>query len=383
MKCRLCGTTFLDEPEVVGLSACPACSQRITAAPPANRPTADNTFTGRLSTNAKVGPSALARPGGAYESHVGVDLDEASEPEVESASAAARLLLEWKVALPAVPSAYQPSGALPVLALIAMTMGAGLGVALSTMADLVAGVIALAGVVLFHEVVANVPSRWAAIAAGLLALVAGAMPVVAGGWVSARATTLFGRLGKNRNTGIAQCLAVTAAGLAVAVATATLYALGRGLLGGWLSVNVDAPEFLIVYVSGAALAAAVAMGVAGHYAARQVRAAKFCEDCAQFLPGLKVKSLRLGAVRAITRAARERNTEVAASLLHCPAGSEGTVELFLCPRCGKGFVEVTAHFRARWRGQEGGRKKESWLVASLELPATEMQRFAASPCDEQ
>jgi hypothetical protein len=375
MKCRICGTTFLGVPDVAGQPVCLACRQRITAAPPGNRPTSDNTFTNRLSTKAEVEPSGPARLGRVYAGHVGVDLDEASEPEVESAAVATGLLQEWKVALPAVPSAYQPSGVLPIAALIAMTVGAGFGLVLSTLADLVAGVIAFAGIVLFQASLTKVPSRWVAILAGVLMLVAGTVPFVVGGWVSARLTTLFGRVGHNRNVGIAQCLSVISAGLAVAIAASMLYVFGRRLLDGWLSVDAEAPGFGIVYVSGVALAAAIAMGAAGFFAARHVQGEKFCEGCEVFMSRLKVKSLRLGALRAIVQAARECNTEVAIGLLYSRAGADGTVELFRCPRCGKGFVEVTAHFKARWRGQDGGKKRESWLVASLELPTMEMQRF--------
>jgi hypothetical protein len=105
-----------------------------------------------------------------YADHVGVDLDETSEPEVESTAVATRLLQEWKAVLPAVPSAYQPSGVLPIAALIAMTVGAGLGVVLSTLADLVAGVIAFTGIVLFQASLTKVPSRWVAILAGVVML---------------------------------------------------------------------------------------------------------------------------------------------------------------------------------------------------------------------
>jgi hypothetical protein len=382
MKCRICGTTFLGEPDVVGQPVCLACRQRITAAPLGNRPTADTTFTDRLSAKAEVEPSGPARLGRVYADHAGVDLDEASEPEVESAAVATRLLQEWKLDLPAVPSAYQPSGVLPIAALIAMTVGAGLGVVLSTLADLVAGVIAFTGIVLFHASLTKVPSRWVAILAGVLMLLAGTMPFVVGGWVSSRITTLLGRIGNNRNAGIAQCLSVTSAGLAVAIAAGMFYAFGRRSLDDWLSVHAEDPGFRIVYVGGAALAATIAMGAAGFFAARHVLAEKFCEDCEVFMSRLKVKSLRLGALRAIIQAARERNTEVAVSLLYSEAGSDGTVELFQCPRCGRGFVEVTAHFKAQWRGQDGGKKRASWLVTSLELPSTEMERFPVSPCDE-
>ncbi len=383
MVCHVCGATLPDEPDVIGRSICPACSQGVTATPPGSQPATSTAITDRPSPLAKIDPPGPARPAIAYAARTGIDLGEASDPEVENASVAIRLMQAWKESLPEVSSSYQPSGVLPLRALIAMTAGAGIGVVLSALAAVVGGILAFVGLGLFHEVMsgATVRSRWVAIAVGLLSVVAGATPVIGAGWASARATTLSGRLGKNRSVVAAQFLSVISAALGVAIAAGLLYALGRGQPEAWLSVNSQTPEFLIVYVSGAALAAAIAMGGAGHFAAGTVRADKFCEDCDLFIHGLKVKSLRLGALRAAARAARERNAEVFASLLYSRAGTDGTVELSRCPRCGKGFVEVTAHFKARWGDSEGEKTKESWLAASLELGAADMKHFPALPCD--
>jgi hypothetical protein len=383
MICHNCGKTFPGQQQLVGPSVCPECRQRVTAAFPGNDRTTDNSFTARLPIKVEAELAGPAQLGEMYARNAGLDLHEASEPKVEEASVATKLMQQWQAALPAVPSAYQSSGALPTSALIAMALGAGLGVVLSALAELVTGAVALAGIALLRAIVLGVRSSWVAIFAGLLMLIAGVMPFVAGGWVSARMTTWFGRWGKNRNKFVAQFLSVTSAGVAAATVAGLLYAFGTGLLDSWLSSDAQSPGFRLVYGSAAALAAALAMGVAGYVAATHVEREKFCEDCALFTRRLKVKSLRLGALRAITRAASERNTEVIVSLLHSPAGPDGTVELFWCPGCGGGFVEVTAHFQARWPGTDGVRRmKESWLVASLELPAAEMWRFPLSACDE-
>ncbi len=210
---------------------------------------------------------------------------------------------------------------------------------------------------------------------GLLGLVAAVLPFVAGGWVAARTTTLFGRWAKNRNTTVAQTLSVGSAGVSVAVAAGLFYVFGNT----WR----DNPGFGLVYWCAAIFVAAIAMGVAGVVAGKHVLAEKFCEDCESFMRKLNVKSLHLGGLQAMRCAVTEHNTEAAVSLLQAAAGHDGSVELFTCPQCFKGFVEVTAHFKARWQGNHGNEtKRESWLVASLELPATEMERFPVYPCDK-
>jgi hypothetical protein len=377
MICRNCGVAIPGELVPGGQWLCVTCSQQTTSSPRKARLATDGKFTDRLPPDVEPGLSGPLWLGRAYAEHIAVDLDEAPEPEVANETAAAKRLLEWQVAMPAVPSAYRPSGVLPVRAIIALTAGAGLGVVLSTPVNLAATALAFAAIAAFHFVLENVPSRWVAIAAGLLTVVAATVPFACGGWLSARTTTLSGRVGKNRNVGVAVCLAALSAGLAVATGAGLVYALGRQLLGDWLSVDVQSAGFHLLYVSGAAMAATIAMGTAVHFAAKRVRAEKFCEDCEVFMSGQKLKSLHLGAVRAVARGLHEHNTEVVTSLLHSPTGSDGTVDAYRCPRCGKGVVEVTVRFDARWRVPDRGRKKESWLVASVELPNAEMDRFTA------
>jgi hypothetical protein len=383
MICHMCGKTFPGERHLVGPPVCLECRQRVTATLPGYDRTTDNTFTAGLPIKMEAELAGPAQLGEMYALYAGLDLHGVSEPNVEDASVATQLMQQWQAALPAVPSAYQPSGAVPPSALITMALGTGLGVVLSALAQLVTGAVALAVIALLRALVLGVRSGWITIFAGLLMLIAGVLPFAAGGWVSARMTTWFGRWGNNRNKVVAQFLSVTSAGVAAAAVAWLLYAFGTGFLGEWLSIDAQGPGFRLVYGSAAALAAAIAMGVAGCVAGTHVERDKFCEECALFMRRLKLKSLRLGALQAVTRAASERNTQVIASLLHSPAGLDGTVELFWCPDCGRGFVEVTAHFQARWPGTDGERRmKESWLVASLELPAAEMWRFPLSPCDE-
>jgi hypothetical protein len=263
--------------------------------------------------------------------------------------------------------------------LVGLTLGAGIGLILSTLTVVLVGGIAFAAIVLLHAVAQQVPSRWVVIVAGLFMVAAGSTPFTAAGWVSGWTTAFMGRLGNNRNKAVTQALSVLSAGLAVAIFGGLAFFFRGEIFTPWLRIQVDGPEFGLVYTPAAALAAAVAMGVAGYVAARRVEADKFCEACRRFMPGLRVKSLRLGSLRALARAANEGNAEVFACLLDTHDGEDGVVDLFRCPLCGKGIIEATARFKAKWPGTSGGRKTESWLVASLELSPAEVSRVPISP----
>jgi hypothetical protein len=263
--------------------------------------------------------------------------------------------------------------------LIGLVLGAGIGLVLSTLAVFLVGGLASAAIVLLHSLTELVPSRWVAIAAGLFMVAIGSTPFTAAGWVSGRTTAFMGRLGNNRNKAVTQALSVLSAGLAVAIFGSLAFLFRKELFTPWLRIQVDGPEFGLVYTPAAAFAAAVAMGVAGYVAARRVEADKFCEACRRFMTVVRVKKLRPGSLRAITRAANEGDAEVFASLLCTHDGEDGVVDLFRCPLCGKGIVEVTARFNAKWPGPSGGGKSESWLVASLELSAAEVSRLPLIP----
>ena len=379
--CRVCNTAFLDPPEDAGRElVCPACRQHVSAAAPDIRPGAGHAIRDALPAGEQLDSESLERAGRFYALGAGIDLHESSEPEVMSAADATSRLRECQAAMPTVPSAYQPSGALPAPALIAMTLGAVVGVVLAALTVTSTGIVAFVAIRILIAIASAVPYLIVRAILGLFVFVVAVLPFMAGGWVAARTTTLFGRWGKNRNTLAAQILSVLPAGLAVAIVGSLFYVFGGDWQDLWGLNPADNPSVGLVYVTAAVFADVVAMSVAGVVAGKRVLAEKFCEDCAQFMSRLKVKSLRRGALLAMSRAVKERNTEAAISLLYCEAGKEGTVELYRCPQCWKGFVEVTAHFVAHWQGEQGKEKKEeSWLVASQELPAAEMERFPLYP----
>ena len=143
--CRVCNATFLDQFEVAGqLRVCPACRDKGVAALQAIQPGGDTSLTSGATSRAQWESAGPGQLGKLFALNAGIDLNEESKSEVQDLVAAHG---EWRTALPEVPSAYQPSGALPASALISMTLGAGVGATLATLVELVAG--SLARVVIF------------------------------------------------------------------------------------------------------------------------------------------------------------------------------------------------------------------------------------------
>src|SRR5437763_13050 len=135
--CRVCNTTFLGQPDVVGQPlVCPACREKGAAALQAIQRGEDATLTNTLPPEVELESAGPAWLGKLYALSAGIDLNEASEQEVPNSMAATRLHEEWRTAMPEVPSAYQPSGSLPVAALPAMTLGACAGAGLAALVEL-------------------------------------------------------------------------------------------------------------------------------------------------------------------------------------------------------------------------------------------------------
>ncbi len=127
-----------------------------------------------------------------------------------------------------------------------------------------------------------------------------------------------------------------------------------------------------VFVVGGIISLAVA-GVGG---AQMVHEAKFCEDCEAYMEEKPLVGLRVGGVRALARAMRERNVPVCADLMNAPRGGNGTSKLFCCGRCGQGFVELTASFKATWQEKDQKKEKtETWLAGSVALTPDEVELF--------
>jgi predicted Zn finger-like uncharacterized protein len=403
LRCPKCQTTFRLPGEDAPSPALPdpfdMAEQQL--------PTDEDALLPPLSTPSPTPPRLpVPADGRAYAQAAGIDLDEYHSEGVLDSKQADLLLLEWKQHLPPVKSAYQPSGILPAAAVVWMTLGAMLGAPAGLLAGTIAGAITalilaiLGGIIALLGAICGVVLCILPIILVFVALAGFLITFAAQGAVSAACTTAMGRLGKNRNATAAALMSVGSTVLGMVLLGVGVAAMGADEVGeqAWQHVagkDEDKPKeqpkdaaaahkkddegkpvamwivWISVVVGGViALIAAAAVGV------QMVQEAKFCEDCEQFMEDKEMVVLRLGGTKAVARALGERNVPVCADLMNAPQGGHGKTKLFSCAQCGKGFVELTAQFKATWREKDSNKEKiESWLAGSVELSAAEVDLF--------
>jgi hypothetical protein len=332
----------------------------------------------------------------------GIDLNEKFVRKVANVSEATAQLGKWRLELPAVPSAYVPSGALPASAVVFLLLGSVVGCVAGLFAGTVVGSagLALSGGLLNREAFSQALGAgypWPVLYIGILigiyvCTVFGAYFVT--GWLSAWCTTRLGEWGKNRNVFAPALLSVLASLIPVVFTLAChldsdFY---RGhksplenaarqaspLLALWLFSH---PFALVTSAFGFVIAPATA----GYFAVTRVLSVKFCERCQSFMRASEGKTLTLGCLRALVRAVRKGRLDVAASLLHGPSWGDGEARLYSCRRCRRGYLEVLVTYAAHWPAtrlsyayyspKEPTEKKEAWLAVSCELAAPDAERL--------
>jgi hypothetical protein len=305
----------------------------------------------------------------AFAAAEGIDLDVRLDVAVPDRATADRNFRMLKEAFPAVPSAYRPSGSAPLSGLLFMAAGALLTVPVGLLAGgLLAAFAALLLLISFQQ------ARGKARLAPLLGVVALALVVPVAGTLSAFCTTFFCKPAKVRSSFIAMLFAVTACLLTVSTTWSLFEAYGRGYFNGRFQAKPG--ELDTVYVVVAAVGAVLAAVVSAYLAFATVYAEKFCEDCNRYLEVYPLPSLRLGGTLVLTRALADGNLRAAAGVLDGLGGTEGKPQLFLCPECGRGYLEVSVHYKATWTGgDEKKEKEEEWRAVSLPLDTAEADLF--------
>jgi hypothetical protein len=302
----------------------------------------------------------------------GVDLLETLPAEVADSKAAGAQLEALKQALPAVPSAYRPSGALPLRAVVVLTFGAAVGAAVGLLAGAAA---AFLGV---WAATSGFGRRWGRRVRFLLPLLGVALCcliVPLTGFGAGLTTTFFNRWGKNRSPGGAALFALLSAAPAMVLAWVLFGAHGQPRLEKHFGYPPGGLDWVVLGVAaaGALVAAVLAAGTAAWWVSEE----KFCEDCQEHMSHSELPALDLGPTRALARALEEKDLPAALSLLQFSTPGVGAPELYACPQCGKGYAEVRVKYKATWPGDEGKKeeKAESWLAASLPLEASEAEWF--------
>jgi hypothetical protein len=273
-------------------------------------------------------------------------------------------LARLKKEFPTVRSIYQPSGRIAAEGHGSLMFG-----------SVVGGVICLLVVVLFNVVlgavikvvVAGWPSRWWLLPpAGLFVLAVTLVVPWALGLAAGKLIAEMGKSGKNRNPSLAfhYSISATAVGCLLGFLIYLLSSFHSPIL--W-------PECLCFGVF-VVIALVVSWGVTDH----AVKTTKFCEVCEVYMVGKKLRPVCLGGLRQFLYALQQRDMMAAATAAGAARGRSGRPQLFWCPFCGRGYLDLYAGFVGTWNDGHGRkhRSEASWLTASVALSADEIRLFS-------
>jgi hypothetical protein len=313
----------------------------------------------------------------------GLDPSEQHNPQMHNKDAADACLERWRSDMPQMPSTYRPSGRVPAQAVVAMALGALIGVVGATLTALGIGALTVQLLSGIAWVMQRMKPKGKALVAvfggGCVALVGGyALMYALVGLIAARCTTGVGqRLGKLRSPAAAAVFSI----LAVAVSLMLLHAVQQNF-SQWCDPGI----FLRGQVRGMRLhwlvrvleiaGAILAVTVAGWQASGMIRSRKFCDSCELFMVETDLPEVGLGGLRILTAAVNASELEAVHYLFEePPAGKEGKAVLFQCPNCGEGFLETHAQFHASWTRPDGnkGSKETSWMTGSVPLAEKEIE----------
>jgi hypothetical protein len=373
VACPQCGKRLNADTAHAGkLATCPGCRTRFRLDHGAGEVTADASGPPRREAAKAARPQPAGAAGLAFAEAAGIRLHEQLETQVAGATEAAAGLSAWLKDFPEVPSSYRPSGALPAAALPSLLLGALLGVPVGV---LVGGVLAAVGclVVWWFLNFLNGTFVFGSVFGVVVFLIVGMGFGGLGMGVSAAwCTTLLGKWGKNRNTTAAVLLSMASTALAMVLACVLFWSFGPAVMGVTYGDKPAYPDIIAAVVVGL-----IAVSAAGLFAPSILQDAKFCDDCERYMVCTPLDGVCLGNMRALTRALGDGNAAVAADVLQAAQpGNEGKPELFACPQCRKGYIELNAQYKVTWvEKKEKKEKKGSWRIASLALSAGEVERF--------
>lgn len=282
---------------------------------------------------------------------------------------------------PEVQSAYQPSGnyslGAAVLLVGGATVGAGIGAAIA--------LVTLAISVLLSVVAARLPlySSVPELLSTAVSAIGLCASSVALGFASGGIVGLSSEVGHNRNATSAS-LAGGVAGVAGSVLFWRLLApWGIEAMGPVTSAGRSFPDSLLRFATSGgpgvfwlAVGGAVATFVSVAASVGSVLGTKYCEDCRRVMDRRKLTGLPWPDAEGL---ARDLPAIGMAAWKPIPVGDspdDGSVDVYRCPKCGRGYLEVSAHIHGRWPNPEKPEKRQvqstEWRIASLPLSAAEV-----------
>ena len=312
-----------------------------------------------------------------------------SLPDAYDVESARNALAVARQLLPAVESAYVPSGSVSLLGLLMLVMGGVLGTGLAVIGG---ALVWLAGGVAVKILVGLSGALFEfcelplilLLLTVLVALFAYLLRILAVGWVVAFVIAQFGKIGKNRNVPAAAVLALVAGGLAgvVLVSAAPQFFPDLDLSTveelaieepGTLIAGLDSLSGALAYwgrdgkwnrylnIAGAILIALMACSQAADHVGRQ----KFCEKCSDYMVSTVLGRSSWQEGQRVAHAHWQKDFTALKSLLR--PGRVGPCEttLYTCPRCWEGYVESTAEFFWSHKAEDrDDQVDDAWLFAS-------------------
>lgn len=374
--CPLCKASFVPpgRPEALPVAR-PAASPAVTARPDAPRPALDH-------------PDLT--PARAFAEEAGLDLDEEHFESVSGGDAAERRLREWREDMPEVPSAYRPSGKLPVGGAVGLFFGTFLGAAGGALALLLLGGVVVGltvGVVALIVFMSEACGRVFCVLyllAFAVALLGGAASFAVQGWLSALIATALGIAGKNRNVAAAVVASVAACVLGLALALWAADWAGEALLR-WAAPEEAAKQAAWTWVDwvalgGGALGCVLAVVLAAFCGQGMVRDSKFCEECEEYMEDQAKPGVGLGPAKVLVAALKARRFAAAADALRSRVEKCAVPTLYFCAKCERGYLEVQANFACHWTKDKDREEKEAqWLAASEALEPEQTDLFRERP----
>jgi hypothetical protein len=184
------------------------------------------------------------------------------------------------------------------------------------------------------------------------------------GMTTAWSTTAIGKLGKNRNVKVAALLSSISGILSLTI----LWLLAHRIYESSIPAIPTGIVWVVLVIIGLLV---IGGAITGAFII--VKSEKFCETCELYMRTLPTNPLSFGSIKAMAKALKEDKVNEAADLLHISSGDDGgKLQLFTCPRCECGYVELTAKIKVSWNG---GQKEESWLVSLRAITTEETAKF--------